>query len=53
MQLFLTVEALGLSLLLAAVLTYVWEKPWQNWILSWGRKPHPEINTETISEERT
>ena len=53
MQLFLTVEALGLSLLLAAVLTYVWEKPWQKWILSWGRKPHPEINTETISEERT
>ena len=38
MQLFLTVEALGLSILLAAVLTYLWERPWQRWIMSWGRK---------------
>ena len=38
MQLFLTVEALGLSILLASVLTYLWERPWQRWIMSWGRK---------------
>ena len=38
MQLFLTAEALGLSILLAAVLTYLWERPWQRWIMSWGRK---------------
>lgn len=38
MQIFLTLEGLGLSLLLAAVLTYLWEKPWHRWILTWGRK---------------
>ncbi len=56
MQLFLTAEALGLSLLLAAALTYLWERPWQKWIMSLGRKTEP-IQTETIpdpeSEERT
>ena len=38
MQVFLTLEGLGLSLLLAAVLTYLWEKPWHRWILTWGRR---------------
>ena len=38
MQIFLTLEGLGLSLLLAAVLTYLWEKPWHRWILTWGKK---------------
>ena len=45
MQLFLTAEALGLSLLLAAVLTYFWERPWQRWIMSWGRKEEPAPET--------
>ena len=68
MQLFLTVEALGLSLLLAAVLTYLWEKPWHRWILTWGKKqaegsePEEESSDEAAepapeihieSEERT
>ena len=53
MQVFLTVEALGLSLLLAAVLTYLWERPWQRWIMSWGRKEErTEPTTDTESEER-
>ena len=46
MQIFLTAEALGLSLLLAAALTYLWERPWRKWIMSWGQKeekPAPEI----------
>ena len=38
MQLFLTLEGLGLSLLLAAALTYLWEKPWRRWIMEWGQK---------------
>ena len=38
MQIFLTLEGLGLSLLLAAVLTYLWERPWHRWIMEWGRK---------------
>ena len=42
MQIFLTVEGLGLSLLLAAVLTYLWERPWQRWIMEWGRKEAKE-----------
>ena len=33
MQVFLSVEALVLSLLIAAVLTYLWERPWRQWIL--------------------
>ncbi len=62
MQLFLTLEGLGLSLLLAAVLTYFWERPWQRWIMAWGRQktenaPEPVApsETDTISEtiERT
>ena len=53
MQVFLTVEALGLSLLLAAVLTYLWERPWQRWIMSWGRREErAETATDTESEER-
>lgn len=61
MQAFLTAEALGLSLLLAAVLTYLWERPWQRWIMSWGKKkeaaraPVPEsepVSTEKEQEER-
>ena len=55
MQIFLTVEGLGLSLLLAAVLTYLWERPWRRWILEWGRKeaeeaPAPEEAPEPILE---
>ena len=38
MQLLLTLEGLGLSLLLATVLTYLWERPWHRWIMEWGRK---------------
>ena len=52
MQIFLTAEALGLSLLLAAVLTYLWEKPIRRWILTWGQKkekPTP-AQADTISE---
>ena len=65
MQLFLTVEALGLSLLLAAVLTYLWERPLHRWIMGWRQnKKEPaavipadaaatiEPATETESEER-
>ena len=61
MQAYLTAEALGLSLLLAAVLTYLWERPWQRWIMSWGKKkeaaraPVPEsepVSTEKEQEER-
>lgn len=56
MQIFLTVEALGLSLLLAAVLTYLWERPWQRWIMSWGGKaepaPTPEAGPESNEEEQ-
>ena len=68
MQIFLTLEGLGLSLLLAAVLTYLWEKPWHRWILTWGKKqaegsePEEESSDEAAepapeihieSEERT
>ena len=57
MQAFLTAEALGLSLLLAAVLTYLWERPCQRWIMTWGRRkdePAPtKTEPETESEERT
>ena len=52
MQIFLTAEALGLSLLLAAVLTYLWEKPIRRWILTWGQKkekPTP-AQADIISE---
>ena len=59
MQVFLTAEALGLSLLLAAVLTYLWERPWQRWIMSWGKKKETpdlakaiETTTDTEQEER-
>ncbi len=52
MQIFLTAEALGLSLLLAAVLTYLWEKPMHRWIMSWGQKQKEPIpaQADTISE---
>lgn len=56
MQAFLTAEALGLSLLLAAVLTYLWERPWQRWIMSWGKKkeaaPAPVPESEPVSTEK-
>jgi len=50
MQLFLTVEALGLSLLLAAVLTYLWERPWQRWIMTWGQGKKEPAQAQMISE---
>ena len=53
MQIFLTVEALGLSLLLATVLTYFWEKPWHRWIMSWGRKEKPTPAQADIISEST
>ena len=54
MQLFLTVEALGLSLLLAAVLTYLWERPWQKWIMEWGREILPRAEKERkVTEDQT
>lgn len=56
MQAYLTAEALGLSLLLAAVLTYLWERPWQRWIMSWGKKkeaaPAPVPESEPVSTEK-
>ncbi|MBR0205664.1 MAG: acyltransferase [Clostridia bacterium] len=53
MQIFLTLEGLGLSLVLAAALTYLWERPCRRWIMSWGAPkapaaptPEPEIPEE-------
>ena len=51
MQLFLTAEALGLSLLLAAALTYLWERPWQRWIMSWGKEKDPAPDTAPAGPE--
>lgn len=58
MQIFLTLEGLGLSILLATVLTYFWERPWRKWILEWGTaKPQntpaaPEEEPNSESKER-